>query len=263
MRPKLSLLFVLLIMVGIFAGVSPADAVGAEADTKPEAKKDEAGEIGSRALWAKIIEQLVALLKGLAWPAAAVLIAWWYRKEIRSLLRRLKKLKAGGLEAEITDNLAKAKAAADDAGLPPPPDAPPTSPPIVVSEEEGEAAIARSAEKAKALGQISGPAAILEMWTEVEFAVNAMYRNVRGRNPRTLNDLQHFLRQLEHDSKVSPEIVAVFNELRKIRTRAVHMPEERNKLGKERVEEYIVLCARLIRQLLQVAKTLPPEPKPS
>lgn len=260
MRPKLSLLLMLLTMLGVFALVNPPNAQAADAEKvekKDDAKKDEPSEIGPRALTAKIIEQVVLLLKGFAWPAAVVLIAWWYRKEIRSLLRRLKKIKAGGVEAEIADKLAKAKAAADDGGLPPPPTVPPAAPPVVVSEEEGQAAIARAAEKAKQLGMISGPAAIVEMWTELEFAATEIYRRVHAREPRTVMSIVDFMKELVAQKKLSPESFSVFNELRKIRNHAIHLPEERNKIGKVQTEEYIVLCARLIRQLLDVAKTIP------
>ena len=55
--------------------------------------------------WAKILDSIAKILASIAWPGAAIIIAYYFKKEIAALLARLKKFKAGATEAEFSELL--------------------------------------------------------------------------------------------------------------------------------------------------------------
>ena len=52
--------------------------------------------------WAKLVEQFVAAL---AWPFACVLMAFWFRPQLRDLLSKVRKFHTAGLDFEVAEQL--------------------------------------------------------------------------------------------------------------------------------------------------------------
>ena len=49
-------------------------------------------------VWLQFFTAVFDLLKGVAWPAAGMLVAWWFTPEIRKLLTNMKKAGPSGVE---------------------------------------------------------------------------------------------------------------------------------------------------------------------
>ena len=66
-------------------------------------------------------ELIVQLIVGLSWPAAILLLAFWFREPLKRLLRSVRSVKYGQFEVElagVVDNLLEANEVALDVPLP-------------------------------------------------------------------------------------------------------------------------------------------------
>jgi hypothetical protein len=150
------------------------------------------------------------MLKALAWPLVALGVVLVLRGEIKALLPLLKKLKAGPVEAEF-DREVRELARETEGQLPPPASLSPTSP---------------ERQKLIQLAELNSRSAIIEAWHNVEFAAR---RVVEAKDPllmaRELQSSSALLRSLNRHEVLSRDEVALFNDLRSLRNRAVHVPE--------------------------------------
>ena len=122
----------------------------------PETKKEER-EPQAKFSWDALIEAIFKFLGGIAWPIAAVCIAFSFRKELATLLTRLKKGKWGSAEVEF-ENYVRAVAAEADI---------PRSP-------EGENISPSAFERASK----DPRGAIVSAWIEVEDALFGLVRSL-------------------------------------------------------------------------------------
>lgn len=73
----------------------------------------------SKATTGKELADILQAIASLAWPAAALVIAYWFRVEIRALLGRIRKGKGFGIEFELDELRDKTEAAEVKAQLSP------------------------------------------------------------------------------------------------------------------------------------------------
>jgi hypothetical protein len=178
--------------------------------------------------YTRIIEAVGKLLASFAWPIAAIVIAYHFKKELAGLLARLKKVKAGAAEAEFERRLDEV---VEDAGIQPDEVEPPVS------------ASARSAAVADPRG------AILGAWLEVEKAVFDLCdaRGLHVQSSRPTKGVLPAMREIQRAQVLDSSYVSLFHDLRSLRNEAAHnldfSPEP------EAVIHYTKLAATLTKAL--------------
>ena len=182
------------------------------------------------------------LVDALAWPAVVVILALVYRKKIEDLLSRIRKGKLPGGEFEFSEGALRVLS-----------DAPPRALAQSSSSGEGsEKAISSTLDSAYAIIEHSPRAAVQEGWQELQQAALERLEfyddddssdDYPTRTPRPVA-LTGYLRD-QHI--LDPEEVAVFNELRNLRNKAVHVPDF--EITTEKARDYLILCELLIESL--------------
>lgn len=168
-------------------------------DRSPVAKEEESA-IDS---WVKVLEALAKLLASIAWPAAAVIMAFFFRKELASLMARMRSFKAGSAEAEFSDGVNKTAAVRLDTSDPGAP--------------EVETEIVRDA-------ALDPRGTILNAWLKIEHAASRLYqlhfqkepnRIIRFVGPSQMNDLVKV-------GLISKDTAMFYRELQQMRDQATH-----------------------------------------
>lgn len=146
------------------------------------------------------------MVGSVAWPAAAITVAFIFRHELTGLLSRLQTLKVpGGGEATFGDQLASAEASVD---------AFKDSVPEVVAEEEP-----RQVEQLSTDVDPSG--LVLSSWEALSDAIFGLRRATAGRG-RPSNQVSVVLRQLQDDGVVNDLFVQSVHQLRELRNDVAH-----------------------------------------
>ena len=170
-----------------------------EKDTSPAAKEDKSA-VDS---WVKVVEALAKLLASIAWPAAGVIMVGFFRKELASLMARMRSFKAGSAEAEFSDDVNKAAAErldTSDQGAP-----------------EVETEVVRDA-------ALDPRGTILNAWLKIEHAASRLYqlhfpsepnRITRLVGPSQMNDLVKV-------GLISKDTAMFYRELQQMRNQATH-----------------------------------------
>ncbi|WP_457351846.1 hypothetical protein [Roseateles sp. P5_D6] len=153
--------------------------------------------------WDAFVDALFKLLGSLAWPVAAVYIAFVFRKEFAALLSRLKKGKWGSAEFEFENYVREVEAEAD---IPRAPDAENVSP----------SAAARASSDPRG--------AIVSAWIEVE---ETLFRLVRNKQLDTVSlrpsrGTVGAIRAVQKAQALDANWVALFHDLRAMRNEAAH-----------------------------------------
>ena len=154
------------------------------------------------------------IVKALAWPATVITLLILVRKELPTIAKSLRRLKFKGVELEFGD---AAKAIATEAK-----DAIPQTQTEVKLFGQPKEEMAR---KITAIAEIAPRAAILEAWLQVEAAAADLVQK-RGvarisstAGPMRLRDM------LVSIDALNPKQIAVYENLRRLRNQAVHVPE--------------------------------------
>lgn len=171
--------------------------------------------MGPYTLWV-ITEITTKAMEHLAWPIVLIIIVWWFKDQIKELIRKLKKGKWGSAEWEFTELATAAEIDSQHIDV----DLPNED---IVEEVEGEI--------------YSDPkGTILSAWLEVEKTLHEVVRakNLElrdGRNPRTgatikikaaSSSVSRYLRALQKSGLVSPEVISLIHDLRTMRNEVVH-----------------------------------------
>lgn len=181
---------------------------------------------------------IVDLVAALAWPTALVWISYLFRREVRSLLSRVSRLKYKELEAKFDKKLlADAEAQVLEAKgreLPALP-APDTLPKL---------------EQLRRIAEISPRAAITEAWALVEVAA-AEAGLVKG---KTLSRLypQTVVEHLATSGQLSEDSIGLLSKLRTLRNQAAHLPDF--SISHDEAERYLGLAVRCT-EILNEAKS--------
>lgn len=184
--------------------------------------------------WLTFVSKLIEVT---AWPIASVLLVLLLRKEIRSLLPYVKKLKAGPVEAEFereVEELQKetgAKAA-----------------PIPLPE-----GLTAERQILFQLVQVNPRSAILEAWRGIEeAAVRLVQEKGLYVSERDARSAFAVIRAIGSASLLSPEDFALYHDLRALRNQAAHATEFAPTT--DAALSYIGLASRLRGALEQAAK---------
>jgi len=152
-----------------------------------------------------VLTFIAAIVKALAWPVAAIVIAVLFRKQLRALLERIRKGKIGPAEFDFEQEV---KELVEQAPAPlqlPTPAATPTV----------------------SLATNNPRAAILEAWLRVEGSAHRLSYYSRLTPPSLPRNTTNILRSIAKNDLVSSEDIALFNDLRGLRDQAVHDMEFR------------------------------------
>jgi uncharacterized protein YutE (UPF0331/DUF86 family) len=148
---------------------------------------------------------IAKLLDSLAWPVASVLLVLLLRREIRSLLPLVKKLKAGPLEAEFEREVSELRSIVD------------------VSPQVGPIAPPLRQPIAEKLAEVNPRSAILEAWRELESSARRLLKErAPALTESQLRSTREVIRLLSEAELISPEEGAQLNEMRFLRNQAVH-----------------------------------------
>lgn len=142
---------------------------------------------------------IAAIVKALAWPVAAVVIAVIFRSQIGALLARIRKGKIGPAEFEFEQEV---QALAEQI------------PAQLQEQQVGTPTVS--------LATSNPRAAILEAWLGVEGALRLLALNRGLLSPREQRNPVSLVRTIQSEGALQPEDVALFNDLRVLRNQATH-----------------------------------------
>ena len=170
---------------------------------------------------------ITKLIEFLAWPASALVLVLILRKEIRSLLPFVKKLKAGPVEAEFDREVKELRSQAEmelpqGMGFLPPP----------------------RQQTLLQLVQINPRSAILEAWQGVEFAAGRVVSNRElSVPPREASSPYAVMRAIMKAGLLDGKQVVLYYDLRSLRNQAAHNIDFSP--SQESVLNYIQLAGQL------------------
>ena len=178
---------------------------------------------------------VASVISALAWPIAAVVIAFAFRSEIRVLVPLLRKLKAGPIEAEFERDV---KELQQDAGA------------VVGIEPPGE--LQGREQMLRELARVNPKSAILEAWLGVELAVRrAALQRIGGSPPPDVTSPLRAMRELVQHEVVTGFDAALFQDLRGLRNQAAHIQEFNPSY--ESAVEYVKMASLLEARLTALA----------
>lgn len=171
------------------------------------------------------MEYFVSLIVGIAWPVAAVWIAYLFRGELKALLSRVSHLKYKELEAKFEKGLAEAEADARLVAQTAPPAFPP---PETMTKLD----------QLRRIAEVSPRAAIMESWVLIESAANQAGLASGSVIPRT--NTRTIVEYLARSGKLPESSIPLVEKLRHLRNQAAHLPEFA--LSQEEAERYLELA---------------------
>ena len=179
------------------------------------------------------------LIEALAWPLSLAFVAWLLRAEIRELLRLVKKLKAGPVEAEFDREIHTLRAEAEAGKLSPEP--------ALSAGSQSDPLLDLAARHPRA--------AILEAWRSVEFAMLRL-ANARDLLPPGLDKVpsRHVVGVIAKNELLAPEELALYYDLRNLRNQAAHATDfEPSEAG---AIDYVKLVQGFVNAVSKAAQVL-------
>lgn len=186
---------------------------------------------------------IASLINSLAWPGVVVVALLVVRKELPALVTSLRRLKYKELEIEFEAS-AKAIEKRSNETIPEAPKA------ITVSGSTQDELRNRLA----AIADIAPRSAIVEAWLCVETAAVDVIRRRGLSELKSLPGPMRLRDELIRGELLNTEQVAVFEELRRLRNEAVHVPDAQ--FTTESVSNYISAALKLAAYLEQRAGEL-------
>jgi len=179
------------------------------------------------------MELIVNLLVGIAWPSAVVWVAMLFRRDIRSLLQRISRLKYKDVEASFDEGLMKAevKAAA-------------IAPASHLTAQPPE--LSSRLEQLRRIADVSPRASILEAWVLVEEAAGKSGYVQGAGTPRVNPHL--FVEELIRLGKLPTGSASLIEQLRKLRNQAAHLPDF--SVTQDEADRYLQLAAMVSELIL-------------
>ena len=160
------------------------------------------------------METFVKLIETIAWPTTVIWLGYLFRSELRQLLGRLESLKYKDAEAKFNQQLREAEKVA-----------PPASRKLAVSWEKASArGVVTQYEQFRRIAEVSPRAAILEAWLDVEAAVYAAAERAKL-EVRGQTNVHSLARNLMSLGKVPEDVMPFFEQLRRLRNNAAHLPD--------------------------------------
>lgn len=147
------------------------------------------------------------LVEALAWPLSLAVVAWLLKAELRELLRLVRRLKAGPVEAEFDREVYSLRAEAESSKR----------------SLEPDRAVGAQPEPLLELAARHPRSAILEAWRSVEFAMLRL-ANARDLLPPGLDKVpsRHVIGVIMKKDLLTREDFALYYDLRNLRNQAAH-----------------------------------------
>ncbi|HET7306671.1 MAG TPA: DUF4145 domain-containing protein [Gammaproteobacteria bacterium] len=167
--------------------------------------------------WAVFV---VNMTRALAWPIAAMALAWVLRESLGSLIGRVTRVRVGGSEIELSrkvDEIAQKL---------------PSYQPITKGDLD-------QLRTYKLLAEISPRAAIAEAWNELEQRIGDLIGATRKPN----QSVSELLRELSTEGSLPADIAAAVWQLRDLRNQAVHRTSAT--ITMEDVMSFVALAKRI------------------
>lgn len=181
---------------------------------------------------------LANIIEHLAWPTSTVVVVLLVRKELKTLLSLVRRVKAGPVEAEFEREVA-ALAAKE-------PEAKDANQTIVANRPERLALFQ--------IAEASPRAAIMDAWANIERSVgHAVSRTALYVPEREAAHPSAAFRALANAKLLEPDWITRYYELRGLRNRAAH--DEETTPSRESAYAFIELSFRLIALLESISKS--------
>jgi hypothetical protein len=185
----------------------------------------------------------VEIIKALAWPVTAFVLALIFKGELSGLLSRLSSVKVKNfLEAKFRKELREAEPQVE--GIRKAAGAERSRESALEEEVRGE--LLRTAE-------VSPRVAILEAWRFLEIAALVAAKEA-GVEINPLRPVYSFVQELVHERIFSDDALLLFDKFRGLRNDALYAPEF--VLEQSEAEKYVDLALRLARGLFDAANAL-------
>jgi len=224
----------------VFCTPQPETAKKTDSPVKGSNQEQSSGYTAIVSAVATLLDSLAKILASIAWPIAAVIVAYYFKQEIALLLGRLKRFKAGNSEAEFGDLLREAEATADPAIQPDTPEEP-------VKPADAEEAV------------IHPRGSVISAWIKVENALFRLYKTYttttsahRGARKNMRPSDVMMLRELVNFGALPLSLEQTFMTLRLMRAKAAH--EEEFEASPEDVVGFINLAQQLVSTFEDAAK---------
>ena len=150
------------------------------------------------------------LVRSLSWPAAVVVVALVFRKQIAALFVRVESVGYGDFKVRFREELDQLRSEATESGL--------------FRDSTGRSYLQMASRRAPIIAEIAGVsprAAILEAWLQVEEALHAIARqkDLPTRNTSVI------IRELERREVLDPQITDTLRRLNALRNEVVHVSQ--------------------------------------
>ena len=190
------------------------------------------------------------IVESIAWPVSAIILAAMFKSQIGDLLKRIVKGKIPGGEFEFSDVAKGQLATADELIAPPQSD-----------YDSSGTGIAESHNLDSAYEQLETlpRAAVIEGWRQLNAAaiecVREFYETSSGSSgiasseeysPRHIPPAR-LASYLRSNNVLTPDQIALFDELRRLRNQAMH--SDRFDLDERKAKEYLILTELLLEKL--------------
>lgn len=177
----------------------------------------------------------VQVIGALAWPAAFVIVAFGFRKEMKALLSRIRALKVSGAEVGFSE---------------------------LLDEASREAAVIPAINTPSAMIDIDEKVvskhphfAVIEAWRAIEAEISNLMQIIDPTLPRHEINGFRSLRMLRKTDLLSSEILELLEDLRRVRNAAVH--DESPDITKGQALEFLSIASRVEEALKRVRGSLP------
>jgi hypothetical protein len=164
--------------------------------------------------WLQFIASIVG---SLAWPSVVIAALLIFKRQLLALAPQLRELEYGSFKLKFQQELGEMAAKAEELNLPEPP-APPEQ------DAQSRVQLPRDSDETLALQAALSPrSVVIESWTAVEHEIrNALRRAGIG---VTLRGPTQQLKALARKTDVSPYLIAIIEDLQRLRNEAAHYPD--------------------------------------
>ena len=180
--------------------------------------------------WKTFLANLVDSLTSLAWPAAAVWVAFIFREQIENLVQRLRKATFRGSSLDFDADLASAEEVLSS--LPPP-----------ETEVKVPAEIADRLQGAKLIAEKAPTQAIVYAWHSIDLVAIAALATAGASGPTAVGRR----RALKAMGILSQESIQLYEHLRHLRNQSLH--DESFEPSTRQALEFIDLAEELIARI--------------
>lgn len=180
-----------------------------------------------------LAEFIVRIVEALAWPGTVLIISFAFRKQLVSLVPLLRRIRAGGFEAEFDKEMENVTA---DEGW-------------RLQGSELSPFLNSRRDELLRIAQINPRLAVIDAWQGIEFSLKraVLQRFGASSPPPKVSSPVSMIRMLGSEELIDTSDVSLLHELRGLRNSVTHLPDFG--LGYDSAVDYIELAIRLQEKL--------------